>query len=477
MTKTIARGFKYALFPNDEQKHQIAVNCGCSRFIYNKLVRLYRYENDLNRGYAEQVRRDEKGRLVRDENGKKIIDKITPVPHDPELDSYLVLLKKSKKTGRPTWSANDLTRIATTLRSTVTDEDGHYFLKDADSTALGWAARNFQKALVSRFNGIGKAPRFKQRVRMDADGTPHGADSYKTAGEPQSSIDWEHKRVRLLKLGWVKFDAHRTFEGHIASISVQRNPDNTYSVSFTVPETPYEPKPVPADEVGVITGISTKLAVSNGTTYDNPTFFTKAEKRLARQQRRLARKVGAKKGETPSKSFERVRQQIARTHAHIAAQRKEVAHQISNDVIDHAGVIHIVKPEAKRLQQSAKRQNLKTADGRLTKTIVDTGAYQLYEMIRYKADWNDRVVIEPTETDHLRNTCPVCGHVNETAPKTGTRRFICESCGYTENVDVMAARAVLERAGTAVETMDEAATRRKAKRDAQIAKHKVEAVA
>ena len=483
--KTVSRAYRYALFPTKEQERLIAVNCDSARYIYNHFLALRAYEYDLRRGYSLVPSRDEAGDIIHDDRGNVVYEQ-TPVRPRPDLDAELKLVPLTK-TGKKKFGPMAMSKLVTSLRHTAVNRDGEHFLEAADSIASGYAYRHLDAAFQRFFDAkrVAKAegrtseigyPRFKKPARVTEDGIYRDGGSYTTGGWKHTQIDWEHKRVRLLKIGWVKFDAHRTFDAPFSSTTVTRNSDGTYAISFTVQNDPYVASDAPTDEVGVITGISTKLAVSNGTIYENPKALIASQKKLARLQRRLSRKQGYRKGEPASKGYIRVKRQVSRLQSHIAEQRRAFAHQVANDVIANAGVIHIAKPKVRNVVESAKRDNAKTVDGKLTKSAIDAGAYQLYQMIRYKADWNDRALMEPIETEGLRTTCPVCGHVNTSKPRAG-RTFVCEECGHTEHVDVMAARAVLERPSELVEPDSVVQARKKAAKEAKIAAAKAAAAA
>lgn len=487
MPTTVSRAFRYALFPNEEQKHQIAVTCGCCRYVYNHFLALRDYEFNRDRGYREVLRRNRKGKPAKNPDGTFIYDQV-PFEADPAKEAELAMVpmrESGKYKGRPNFSPMKTSKVMTHLLRTTLDEDGHAFLMDADTVALRNAYRHldagynrFYKALSERKKGeaasVGK-PCFKHKPKVDEEGNVHGRDSYVTRGMPWIDIDWETKRVKLPKLGWVKFDAHTEFHDHVVSTAVSRNSDGSYSVSFTCEESAYEPSCAPAEEVGVAFGVERRLAVSNGTVYPNEKNLVASQKKLERLQRRLSRKKGSVRGQKKSKGFYHVSRQIAKLQAHIANQRRAQAHAIANDVVANAGVIHMSAPKVQKTQQDAKKKNLKTADGKLSKQIADTGSYQLYQMIRYKADWNDRVVIEPTETEAWRRTCPVCGHVNEERPtKGGYRTFTCEDCGHTEDVDVMAAKNILNAAGETIAsaTAEGAEKREKRRKNAAAAQER-----
>ncbi len=80
------------------------------------------------------------------------------------------------------------------------------FLAEADSLALANAKLNLDTAFAKFFAGTGGFPVFKSRRRSRA--------SY-TTNNQHGTIRIENGKVRLPKIGFVKFEQHRPFEGII----------------------------------------------------------------------------------------------------------------------------------------------------------------------------------------------------------------------------------------------------------------------
>jgi len=88
-------------------------------------------------------------------------------------------------------------------------------------------------------------------------------------------------------------------------------------------------------------GIKTLLALSDGSFVENPRHTAKYERQLAIAQRELSRKQGARKGETPSKNYEKQRIKVARIHERIANSRKDTLHKATTALIKENQVICI----------------------------------------------------------------------------------------------------------------------------------------
>lgn len=131
-------------------------------------------------------------------------------------------------------------------------------------------------------------------------------------------------------------------------------------------------------EVGVCLGVNNLLVDSDGVVYENPGHYSKAEKRLAREQRRLSRR---KKG---SANYEKQRIKVAKLHEHISNQRKDTRHKISRKLVDENQLIAVEKQNIKAMVEGNSQ----------AKTILDAGWAELTGMMKYKAAWAGRTVVD-----------------------------------------------------------------------------------
>src|SRR5207248_1777665 len=117
-----------------------------------------------------------------------------------------------------------------------------------------------------------------------------------------------------------------------STVSVSKDCANRYFVSILLEED-IKPLPVVNKQVGLDLGLKSMVITSEGHAYGNPKFFAKDEKKLAKAQRRHAKK---KKG---SKNREKARRKIARIHARITDRRRDYQHKLSTQVIRENQVV------------------------------------------------------------------------------------------------------------------------------------------
>jgi len=194
-----------------------------------------------------------------------------------------------------------------------------------------------------------------------------------------------------------------------------------------VPEMPLESTEA---VVRVDVGVTELVATSTGELYGNPRHLRRSLQRLAGNQRLVA---GRKRGSNRRRKAAR---HVGRLHRRLANQRRDVAHQISRQLVD---------PAPRPNDEGGFDPTGAAAKGGLNREIRAAGWGQLLRFITYKAEEAGRDVIA-VNPRHTSQTCHACGHVD--AENRHATTFRCTSCGRADHADVNAARNIL-RAGLA----------------------------
>ena len=178
-------------------------------------------------------------------------------------------------------------------------------------------------------------------------------------------------------------------------------------------------------------GIKTLLALSDGSFVENPRHTARYERQLVIAQRELSRKQGARKGETPSKNYEKQRIKVARIHERIANSRKDTLHKATTALIKENQVICI-----ETLKSSEMMKN-----HQLAKSVADASFDEISRQLQYKAAWYGRELIKVGKWFPSTKTCSHCGHIQEIG--LDERIFECHACGKKINRDSNAAWNIL----------------------------------
>ena len=244
------KAYKYRIYPNKEQKIQIAKTFGCCRFVYNQTLA---YHKDAY------------------ENEKKSVSKT-------DCNNYCNRELKKE----------------------------YEWLKDVDKFALTNAIYNMDAAYRKFFKEHAGYPKFKSKR--------DNHKSYTTNYTNENIVvDFEKGRVKLPKLKMVKAKQPREFEGQIKSATISQMPSGKYFVSILVEEEQVE-LPKVEKSIGIDLGIKDLVITSDGEKIDNLKLIKKYENKLVRQQRKLAHKQkGSKNREKQRIKVAKIYEKIANT--------------------------------------------------------------------------------------------------------------------------------------------------------------------
>lgn len=155
--------------------------------------------------------------------------------------------------------------------------------------------------------------------------------------------------------------------------------------------------------VGLALGYSRVCTTDGGKVVEPPAYYRKMEKRLARLQRKAARR------EDGSANQQKAFKEIARLHEKIRRRRRAFNHKLSTYLVREYDAIAIAKPEIKKIARSSRpivnkegigyTPNGATRKAQFNKGIRDNGLVQLTNLIKQKSTGNGREFIEISPKD------------------------------------------------------------------------------
>jgi len=280
------------------------------------------------------------------------------------------------------------------------------------STRIDLAFRAFFRRVKT--GGVPGYPRFRGKFRYDS-------FSY-----PQNGFKLLDGTIKLSKIGCIKIKQHRQPEGTIKTCTVRHTSTGKWFVTFACNIDHIPTEKTIESVIGLDMGIESFATLSNGERIENPRFFKKEEKALAKAQRKLS------KQEKGSVTRLKARKIVARVHERIDWRRHDFAHQESRKLVNRFDTIVIEDLAINDM----KKNNFRS----INKSINDVAWRQFLDFISYKAEWagGKCVKVNPAYTSQ---TCSQCG--NRHKLKLSERVYHCVSCDLSLHRDENAALNIL----------------------------------
>lgn len=261
-------------------------------------------------------------------------------------------------------------------------------------------------------------------------------------------LNRRHARIKLPKLGWVKFRASRSLDGEtIRSATLSRDGAHWF-LSVLVDDGCQAPEAhaSPGSAVGVDRGVAVAIATSDGALIDQAFVTVGERRRMVALQRKLSR--CAKR----STNRDKTRAALAPVRARERRRRLDFAAQTAHQIAAANAVVVLEDLKTKQMTKSAKGtidspgRNVAAKSG-LNRAILSKGWHQFALALSSAARYTGTNVVK-VPAAYTSQRCSACGHVD---PKSRESQavFRCTHCPHTEHADVNAAKNVLA-AGRAV---------------------------
>ena len=242
-------------------------------------------------------------------------------------------------------------------------------------------------------------------------------------------VDRNH--IKIPSLGIVKFANYNDLDWktiHINNITISKSHYGNYYASICVEMEESEYKDPKFYATGFDLEIKDFAIFDDGSVIENPKFFRKSQKKLAKEQRLLS------KLKKSSKNYNEKKLKIAKLHEHIKNQRKDFQHKVSSRIVNENQVIVSEDLNVKGMLKNHK----------LAKSIQDASFSSFCDMIKYKSKQKHRIYLKIDRFYPSSKLCHKCNFKYK-GLKLEERFWTCPECGTYLDRDENAAINILNK--------------------------------
>jgi putative transposase len=211
----------------------------------------------------------------------------------------------------------------------------------------------------------------------------------------------------------------------IKSATLTKNKSGKYHLSILIDRENNKKLTDTNKVIGIDVGIKTFIVGSDGINFDNIKIKRNNEDKLKRLHQLHSRR------ENNSKNKEKSRIKLARCYEKLNNKKEYYLHSITNKLLSENQVIVM-----EDLNVSGMLKN-----HCLAKSIQELSLYRFKEMLKYKANWYSRDIIEIDRWFPSSKLCSNCGYKKDDLT-LNDRNWICPKCGSNHDRDFNAANNI-----------------------------------
>ena len=280
--ETIEKGFKYRIYPKNNQIEQIEVMFKAKRYVWNYFLNINKHRLNHHKSILNYTK----------------------------MSKLLTLLKRKQA-----W-LNQCEKSV--LQNTIKYQYQtflKFFKKECGFPKFKSYKNNYQSIKMNYTNGnISVLEKYIE---------------YTSTGKFKK----QNCKIKLPKIKQVKIAYSRQYEGRIVSCTLSRDTDNKYYISLCCVDIGINPLEQTGAVVGIDLGIKEFATTSDNEIINNPKFYRKYEEKLIKSQRKLSKR---KKG---SNNRNKQRLKVNKWHKKIANCRIDFLQKLSTKLIRDYDII------------------------------------------------------------------------------------------------------------------------------------------
>ena len=293
------------------------------------------------------------------------------------------------------------------------------WLKEPDKCSLQNALKDLDAAYKNFFKrkDVGY-PKFKSKKCRHK--------SYRT-NRTRNNIVILNGRIKLPKIGKVKFRDKQAPQGRILNATISQSPSGKYFVSICCTDVEVSKLPRTNKVVGIDLGIKDFAITSDGDKFVNHKYLKRSLSKLAKLQKELSRKTRG------GSNWNKARIKVARLYERITNQRKDTIHKLSKSIVESYDIICVESLQIKNMVKNHK----------LSQSISDASWSEFVRQLSYKTEWYGKELVKIDKFYPSSQTCHECGYVNKNTKDLSVRKWTCPNCHTSHDRDVNAAVNIL----------------------------------